>query len=314
MTDGPLLWFLNRGTGVVLLVLLTPSTVLGVLALAGGRPGRGVPRFVSQSLHRHLALLSVVALVGHVATAVVDTYVDIRWWQAVVPFGATYEPLWLGLGTLSLDLVVVVVATSLLRTRLPHRWWRGVHVLSWLAWAVGVAHGIGIGTDLREPVGWAVAPVAACVAVVGLALAYRAALLLRTVGAVAAGAPSGRRWPGDRADPARGPRRRAGPPRPGTAARHRRRAGARRPPRPARRAPPGGSRRPRTARGGGRAGGRGGAGFPFATKLAATAAAGPGGAAAGGPWSWSTWPRARPPPARTWPWRSPAPTSSSTAP
>ena len=98
----------------------------------------------------------MVALVVHVATAVVDTFVDIRWWQALVPFGATYEPLWLGLGTLSLDLVVVVVVTSLLRTHLRHRRWHAVHLLSWLAWAVGVAHGIGIGTDLREPVGWAV--------------------------------------------------------------------------------------------------------------------------------------------------------------
>ena len=32
MTDGPLLWYLNRGTGVVALVLLTLTTVLGVLA------------------------------------------------------------------------------------------------------------------------------------------------------------------------------------------------------------------------------------------------------------------------------------------
>ena len=179
MTEGPLLWFLNRGSGVVLLVLLTLSTVLGVLALAGGRPGRGVPRFVSQSLHRNLALLSVVALLVHVVTAVVDTFVDIRWWQAMVPVGATYEPLWLGLGTLSLDLIVVVVLTSLLRTHLGHRRWHAVHLLSWLAWAVGVAHGIGIGTDLREPVGWAVVPVAASVAAVGLVVAYRGVLLLR---------------------------------------------------------------------------------------------------------------------------------------
>ena len=34
----------------------------------------------------------------HVTTAVVDTYVDIRWWQAVLPWvGSTYLPLWLGL-------------------------------------------------------------------------------------------------------------------------------------------------------------------------------------------------------------------------
>lgn len=167
MTDGPLLWYLNRSTGLVILVLLTVSTVLGVLSV-GGRPGRGVPRFVTQALHRNLALLSVLVLGVHVSSAVVDSYVDIRWWQAFVPIGATYQPLWLGLGTLALDLIVVVVATSLLRSRLGHRAWRGLHLLSWAAWVLAVVHGVGIGTDLRASVAWAVVPTVACVvAVVG---------------------------------------------------------------------------------------------------------------------------------------------------
>ncbi|GAB3778863.1 ferric reductase-like transmembrane domain-containing protein [Nocardioides ungokensis] len=178
MTDGPLLWYLNRSTGLVLLVLLTLSTVLGVLSL-GGRPGRGVPRFVTQSLHRNLALLSVALLGVHVTTAVVDTYVDIRWWQAVVPVGATYMPLWLGLGTVALDLIVLVAVTSLLRTRLGHRTWHAVHLLSWAAWAVAVAHGLGIGTDLRAGNLLAVVPTVACVAAVLLAGTVRVARGLR---------------------------------------------------------------------------------------------------------------------------------------
>ncbi|TIC80440.1 ferric reductase [Nocardioides sp. GY 10113] len=178
MTDGPLLWYLNRATGVVVLVLLTLSVVLGVLAL-GGRPGRGLPRFVTQSLHRNLALLSVVTLVVHVATAVLDTYVDIRWWQALSPVGATYRPVWLGLGAVALDLMAVVVLTSLVRARLRHRAWRAVHVLSWLAWTAAAAHAVGIGTDLAAPSGAAVLPVAACAAAVLLAVAVRLARVAR---------------------------------------------------------------------------------------------------------------------------------------
>jgi sulfoxide reductase heme-binding subunit YedZ len=198
MTDGPLLWYFNRGTGVVLLVLLSLSVVLGVLAM-GGRPGRGLPRFVSQSLHRNLALLSIVALVAHVVTAVVDTYVDIRWWQAIVPAGATYEPVWLGLGTLSLDLLAVVTLTSLLRTRLGHRSWRAVHLVSWLAWGAAVVHSVGIGTDLASPSGLAVLPVAGCVAAVVVALAVRLGRAVRRAPGLspapaAAPAPAPRRW------------------------------------------------------------------------------------------------------------------------
>ena len=123
-------------------MLLTASVVLGVLS-TGGRPGRGLPAFVTQHLHRNVALLSVVALVVHVLTAVGDTFVDIRWWQALQPFGASYEPLWLGLGALSLDLIAVVVVTSALRTRLSHRAWRSVHYASWAAWVCALAHTLG---------------------------------------------------------------------------------------------------------------------------------------------------------------------------
>lgn len=184
MTDGPLLWYLNRGSGLVVLALLTLSTALGVLSLGGLSPsglrGRGIPRFVTQALHRNVALVSVVALVVHVATAVADTYVDIRWWQALLPWwGSSYLPLWLGLGTLSLDLIAVVTLTSLLRTRLSHRLWRSVHYLSWGAWAAGLAHGIGIGTDLRSPTSWAVLPTAVCAAAVLAALGWRLVLAAR---------------------------------------------------------------------------------------------------------------------------------------
>lgn len=178
MTDGPLLWYLNRATGVVLLVLLTLSVVLGVLSMGVGRPGRGLPRFVPQALHRNVALLSVVALAVHVATAVADSYVDIRWWQAVVPFGAAYEPVWLGFGALALDLVAVVVVTSLLRSRLSHGAWRSVHVLAWAAWAASVVHTLGIGTDAQDPGGLAAIPLVLCVGAVAAAFAARLSRLL----------------------------------------------------------------------------------------------------------------------------------------
>ncbi len=169
--DGPMLWYVNRGTGLVLLVLLTLTTVMGVLSTRSDER-RGLPRFVTQSVHRNLSLLSVTLLVVHVVTAVADEYVDIRWWQALVPVGATYKPLWLGLGTLALDLIVVVAVTSLLRRRLPHRPWRAVHLTAYAAWGLAVAHGLGIGTDATAS--FMVWPTLACVALVGAAGSVRA--------------------------------------------------------------------------------------------------------------------------------------------
>jgi methionine sulfoxide reductase heme-binding subunit len=171
MPDGPLLWFLNRGSGFALLGVLTLTVLLGVLS-RGGRAGGLVPGFVAQSLHRSTSMLALSLLAVHVVTAVADEFVDIRWWHAVVPWGASYEPFWLALGALSVDLMAAVVVTSALRRHLGHRVWRAVHYLAYAAWAVGVAHGLGIGTDSTER--WAAVPYAGSILVVCLAGLVRA--------------------------------------------------------------------------------------------------------------------------------------------
>lgn len=170
LTDGPLLWFLNRGTGVTLLVVLTLSLSLGMLA-AGRRAGGPVPAFVPRSLHRNLSMIGLALVVLHAVTAVVDSYVDIRWWQALSPLGATYEPLWLGLGTLSFDLMLLVGLTTWARSRLRPSTWHRVHLLGYACWPIALIHSAGIGTDAGEA--WARWLAAGCTALVLAALATR---------------------------------------------------------------------------------------------------------------------------------------------
>lgn len=172
VVDASPLWFINRGSGLVLLGLLTLSTLLGVLS-AGSRSGSGPRQFVSQALHRNVSLVSVVFLAVHVATAVIDDYVDIRWWQAFSPFGATYQPLWLGVGALALDLILVVVISSLVRARMRHRPWQWLHLTSYAAWALGLTHGIGIGTDMAGIGSLGVQFSLGCAVLVGAAVAIR---------------------------------------------------------------------------------------------------------------------------------------------
>lgn len=169
-SDLPLLWFLNRATGVVVLVALTASIVLGVLG-AGRSSGGRVPAFLSQHLHRNLSILALGLTAAHAVTAVVDEYVDIRWWQVFVPAGATYEPFWLGLGTLAWDLMVLVALTTWARGRLSHRAWHRIHLLGYLIWPTALAHGAGIGTDAGARSSVLLA--AGCVTAVLLSVAIR---------------------------------------------------------------------------------------------------------------------------------------------
>lgn len=145
-TDGKTLWYAMRAAGVVLVVLLTASTAMGVFSTARASSVRW-PRFATQALHRNVSLLAMLMLAVHIACSVLHEFVDIRWWDAFVPFLGPYQPLWIGLGTVATDLMIVIVITSLVRERLQHRGWRTVHLASYAAWAIGVVHGVGIGTD-----------------------------------------------------------------------------------------------------------------------------------------------------------------------
>jgi sulfoxide reductase heme-binding subunit YedZ len=157
----PVLWYLNRATGIVSLLLMTLTVVLGTVVRRHGRIP-GLPRFAVTGLHRNVGLLSALLLVTHVLTAVVDSYVDIGVANTVVPFTAGYRPLAIGLGTLAADLLLLVIVTSLLRDRLPHRLWKAVHLTSYLLWPLAFVHGITAGTDLGS--GWLLAVVLACAA------------------------------------------------------------------------------------------------------------------------------------------------------
>ena len=163
-------WYLARGTGVVTLILLTVVVALGI-ATRSGRPLPGLPRFAVAGVHRSVSLLAVVLLGLHVATLLVDPYAQLKLVDVVVPFVGTYRPLWLGLGTLALDLLVALVVTSLLRHRIGRRTWRGLHWLAYACWPVALLHGLGTGTDSGTL--WLRGVAAACVTTVLAALAWR---------------------------------------------------------------------------------------------------------------------------------------------
>lgn len=145
-----LLWFVSRATGVVSIVLLTAVVVLGIV-LAGRRTARADHAAVVTALHRWLGLGVAAFLVVHIATAILETYVPIGIVSAVVPFTSGYAPVWVGLGTLALDLVAAIAVTSYWRHRMPERAWRAVHLLSYALWPMALAHGIALGTSV-EPV------------------------------------------------------------------------------------------------------------------------------------------------------------------
>jgi sulfoxide reductase heme-binding subunit YedZ len=165
-------WYLMRATGVVSLVLLTGVMVLGIGTVKRWRPPNA-PAFVTAGMHRSIALLSVVFVGVHVVTAVADPYAAVSATATVVPFVGSSQPLWIGLGAFSLDLLLALIASSLLRRRLGARAWRAVHWTAYLCWPVAAVHSLGIGSDVGAT--WLRIIVAGCVGSLGFALATRVA-------------------------------------------------------------------------------------------------------------------------------------------
>jgi sulfoxide reductase heme-binding subunit YedZ len=164
------IWYTMRATGIVALVLLTGTMVLGILT-AGRVRTRTWPAFAHADLHKRLSLLAMVFLAFHVLTAVLDTYVHVGWAALVVPFASPYRPLWTGLGTAGVDLMAAVAVSSALRQRINARTWRALHWLAYGSWPLAMAHSLGTGTDASTL--WMDAIAALCTVSVLAALAWR---------------------------------------------------------------------------------------------------------------------------------------------
>lgn len=164
------LWYTTRASGIMTLILLTVTMVLGLVTVNRAK-GRNWPGFVQQELHRRISIMAMVFLAIHVVTSVLDTYVHIGWVAIVVPFTSPYARFWVGVGAVALDLMAAVFISSLLRTRLSFGTWRGIHWLAYACWPIALAHTFGLGTDAGEH--WTIAIGAGCVLAVAVGLIWR---------------------------------------------------------------------------------------------------------------------------------------------
>jgi Ferric reductase like transmembrane component len=163
-------WYLTRSTGVVSLVLLTVTVLLGVVDVSRWSTPDW-PRFVVDSLHRNVSMLVLVFLGLHIITAALDSFAPISLLDAVLPFIGSYRPFWLGLGAVAFDLLLAIAITSLARQRLGHRAWRITHWLAYACWPIALLHGLGTGSDVKSA--WSLALTAICVIAVAIAVCVR---------------------------------------------------------------------------------------------------------------------------------------------
>ncbi|HXZ71349.1 MAG TPA: hypothetical protein VEH31_10855, partial [Streptosporangiaceae bacterium] len=169
--DMALMHFLLFYGGVFALIGLTAAVGVGLLAsdrIFMTPSGR----IVAQAVHRAVSFGAVGFLLIHIVTEIIAG--RSRAASAVVPFLDHGRTLYLGLGTIASDLFLLVLVTGILRARFatvrPTWAWRALHSVAYLAWVMGILHGLLAGRAAKPYVDWSYG---ACVAAVGLALIVR---------------------------------------------------------------------------------------------------------------------------------------------
>jgi methionine sulfoxide reductase heme-binding subunit len=162
-------WLASRSAGVVAYLLLSTAVVLGLamavrLAPAGARAGLRV-------LHERVALLALGSIAAPGLFLLPDNWLRPGLHELVIPFTASYRPVWTGLGICAAYLAAGLSLSYYARRRLGSRRWRAAHRLIPVAWALSVAHVIGAGTDVVSL--WLEAVLALTIAAVVALLAQR---------------------------------------------------------------------------------------------------------------------------------------------
>src|SRR5512136_138271 len=140
-------WYLSRASAMVAYALLWASMASGLIItnkLARVWPG-GPTAF---DLHQFTSLMGLAFALFHALILMGDKYINYNLAQVLVPFNSVgYKPVWVGLGQIGFYLLVIVGLSFYVRKRIGHRAWRLIHLLSFLMFALALAHGVFSGTD-----------------------------------------------------------------------------------------------------------------------------------------------------------------------
>lgn len=139
-------WYLTRSTGLIAYLFLTASTAWGIL-LSTKIIKESVPPAVTLEMHNTLSWLAVAFTAVHAFLLLFDTYFTYTVFDLLIPFTGPYEPIWVGLGTLTFYLMLLVNLSFYVRKQIGQKKWRLFHYTSFLFFILATLHGLLAGSD-----------------------------------------------------------------------------------------------------------------------------------------------------------------------
>jgi sulfoxide reductase heme-binding subunit YedZ len=174
-SDDPVL-HLSRAAGLGAYLMLWLDMCLGV-ALGGTLAARSVPRWRLADLHQFTASLGLGLLLLHIGTLVGLRVEPFTPAELFVPFVRQVNPVAPVLGIAGFYVLLLVTGISHARRQVGVRIWRSVHRLSFVGFALCVAHAVVAGPDLANA--WTAVIYAATLSVLGILVLLRVRMGLR---------------------------------------------------------------------------------------------------------------------------------------
>ena len=123
MSDPHIWWYVTRASAIIAWILLTLAVVGGILLSTRLLRNVDNPSWL-QDLHRYLGGLSIVMLLLHMVTLMLDGWLHFSLSNVLLPFSVTYRAPPVVLGIIAFYLLLAVQGSSLMTRWLPRKFWR----------------------------------------------------------------------------------------------------------------------------------------------------------------------------------------------
>lgn len=142
-----LYWITSRAAGIAALILSSAAVCVG---LSMGRRPPFLRTGDMRVTHEALSLATLAALAVHGLSLLGDGYLKPGLGDVAVPFLGSYRTLWTTIGIVAFWMLALLGLSYYARARIGVQRWRRLHRFAALAWALGIVHSLGEGTDAGQ--------------------------------------------------------------------------------------------------------------------------------------------------------------------
>jgi sulfoxide reductase heme-binding subunit YedZ len=146
MTDPSthLFWITSRAAGTAALLLSSVGVCMGLLIGAKMLRRRGIEL---RAAHEAVSLATLVAIAVHGVSLVGDSYLHPSFADIAIPFVSAYKTGWTTAGIVAGWALFALGVSFYARRRIGQQRWKKLHRFTIAAWALGLVHSLGEGTD-----------------------------------------------------------------------------------------------------------------------------------------------------------------------